>query len=64
MEHSPHNVLVGPGATDYANRNGFVLEMNDALLVPETKRAYEVCLFLYTLRPSLVYFLSKLCLCR
>ena len=55
MEHCPHNVLVGPGATDYANRNGFVLEMNDTLLVPETKRTYEVCLLsLYTSRFSLV----------
>ena len=42
MEHSPHNVLVGAGAREYARQNQFKLEKNDALLVPETKKAYKV----------------------
>ena len=42
MEHSPHNILVGAGAREYARQNQFKLEKNDALLVPETKKAYKV----------------------
>ena len=42
MEHCPHNVLVGAGAREYARQNHFMLEKNDTLLVPETKKAYKV----------------------
>lgn len=42
MEHSPHNMLVGTGASEYASKNGFVLESNGSLLVPETNITYEV----------------------
>jgi N4-(beta-N-acetylglucosaminyl)-L-asparaginase len=35
MEHSPHNIMVGDGATQYALNNGFILESNSSLLIDE-----------------------------
>ena len=43
MMHCPHNILVGSGAAQYASRNGFQMEFNDALLSPEAVQAYQVC---------------------
>ena len=42
MVHSPHNVLVGSGAGQYAIENGFKMESNNALLGPEAVQAYQV----------------------
>ena len=42
MMHSPHNILVGSGATQYASRNGFQMEPNDALLSPKAVQSYKV----------------------
>ena len=42
MEYSKHKILTGKGAMEYAKSNGFVVESNDNMLSPNTKKAYEV----------------------
>ena len=42
MESSPHSMLVGQGAQDFAVNNGFLVEPNSALQTQISKEAYEV----------------------
>ena len=42
MERSPHSMLVGQGAQDFAVNNGFLVEPNSALQTQISKEAYEV----------------------
>jgi len=41
MERSPHSMLVGQGAQDFAVNNGFLVEPNSALQTQISKEAYE-----------------------
>ncbi|XP_067053316.1 N(4)-(Beta-N-acetylglucosaminyl)-L-asparaginase-like isoform X2 [Acropora muricata] len=41
MERSPHSMLVGQGAQDFAVNNGFLVESNSALQTQISKEAYE-----------------------
>lgn len=41
MENSTHNIIVGSGAKSYAKENGFLLEENKSLLLPESD---QVCI--------------------
>eukprot|EP00731_Ephydatia_muelleri_P036934 Em0358g3a len=41
LEQSQVNILVGSGATNFAKTQGFVLESNESLLIPETMEAYK-----------------------
>ena len=42
MENSPHSILVGQGAQEYAVKNGFPVEPNSALQTHESIEAFEV----------------------
>ena len=42
MENSPHSILVGQGAQEYAVKNGFPVEPNSALQTHESIKAFEV----------------------
>lgn len=42
MEKSPHSMLVGQGAQDFAVNNGFPVESNSALQTDKTREAFEV----------------------
>ena len=42
MENSPHSILVGQGAQEYAVKNGFSVEPNSALQTHESIEAFEV----------------------
>ena len=49
MEKSPHSMLVGAGAQEFASRNGFPVESNSLLQTKTSREAFEVRLFcLYT----------------
>ncbi|CAH3024666.1 unnamed protein product [Porites evermanni] len=41
MENSPHSILVGQGAQEYAVKNGFPVEPNSALQTHESIEAFE-----------------------
>ena len=51
MEKSPHSMLVGSGAQEFAVRNGFPVESNTALQTQESRKAFEVisiwCIFMH-----------------
>ena len=42
MEKSPHNMLAGKGAQDFAIKNGFPVESNSALQTQQSREAFEV----------------------
>ena len=42
MEKSPHSMLVGQGAQDFAATNGFPVESNSALQTQKSREAFEV----------------------
>ena len=42
MEKSPHSMLVGQGAQDFAIVNGFPVESNSALQTQKSREAFEV----------------------
>ena len=42
MEKSPHSMLVGGGAQEFARRNGFPVESNLTLQMQKSREAFEV----------------------
>ena len=42
MEECDHNILVGPGAQQFARRQGFTIEENSDLLTNAGKEKYKV----------------------
>lgn len=42
MEKSPHSMLVGEGAQEFASRNGFPVESNSLLQTKTSREAFEV----------------------
>ena len=42
MEKSPHSMLVGKGAQEFASRNGFPVESNSLLQTKTSREAFEV----------------------
>ena len=43
MEKSPHSMLVGSGAQEFAQSNGFPVESNSALQTQQSREAFQVC---------------------
>ena len=46
MEHPSLTMLVGTGATEFAEQQNFNMEDNASLLSDQTKRAFQVCIIL------------------
>lgn len=65
LERTKVNILVGSGATKFAKAQGFPLEINESLLIPETLEAYKVILFVWSVVLSVpcMYPLSDCLLC-
>ena len=42
LEHASLSMLVGSGAAEFAQQQGFQMEDNDSLLTEETRRAFQV----------------------
>ena len=45
LDHPSLSMLVGGGATQFAEEQGFSLEDNDSLLTQQTRQAYQVLCF-------------------
>ncbi len=56
MTKSPHNILVGQGAQDFAKQEGFEIENNSHLLTEDGVSAWKVS-------HLKSYYLTILCLC-